>query len=209
MSTTFLKKRLLPFLLILALTAFLALVVGGTARELLIAPIRRILWVWFLIFRAIPQPLFWAVLLTTTVFLAARSLIKLQKHRLRAEKTPMKHPRRVQLLARWIHYATRGYYFKRRLAQHLGELAVETLAYRRRLTGEQVREDLKADELDAPPDVRAYIQAATTRLSLTPAGLLSRLVRRVQLGAQASPLDIDPENVVRFLERQLEVQHDD
>ena len=59
----------------------------------------------------------------------------------------------VHVLARWVHLAARGGYFKWRLAQHLRELTVEVLAHDEGTTPEQIKQQLRKGRLDAPSEI--------------------------------------------------------
>jgi membrane protein implicated in regulation of membrane protease activity len=201
------RNRLLLLSLILVLAALITLILGNFARESIAIPIYRFLWVSTLIFNSIPQALFWALFIAVALFLAARSVFKREKPTRKTPAPDMTYLKRVHVLTRWIQYAAHGTYFRQRLAKHLGELTVEILARRERLTREQIRQKLRDGDWDAPPEVRAYIQAGLSPASLLSTNLLSRLTGRLRPGGHSSPFNLHPETIVQFLEEQLEVQH--
>jgi hypothetical protein len=147
--------------------------------------------------------LLWAVFLVLMLRVAAGSLRSRRQARLvrPAYRSPAQRGR-VQTLARWIH-STRREYFKRQLARHLGELAVQVTQPHELLLPAEISARLRSGQVDAPPEILAYFQAGLETYS-RPASLLSRLRRLVGKQAPISPLDLELEQVVRFLEHQSE-----
>jgi hypothetical protein len=202
------RKRLLLLGLILLLAAPLVLVLRGFVREAVVVPLLYVLWIGRLLFRSIPQSLLWALLLAVALLLATRSLVERKKRLRETRGAEAERTGRVGLWARRIRLTARGDYSRWGLAQHLGKLALEVLAHQERLSARQTRRYLETGELDVPPEIRAYLHARFRPTPPRPIGIFSRLMQRRRLGVQVSPLDVDPEAVVRFLEGQLEVQHE-
>lgn len=196
----------------LLLTVILALALSDLTQEAVAGPIWYVIWIGQLLFHAIPQAILWALLFAIALVVAVRSLLKRPQFEEEPEIEPI-YTGQVRVLLRWIQYQEERDYFKQRLAQHLGRLTLETLAYRKRLTLREVRRHLGS--LDAPPEIRAYLQAGLTPMLPRPGSLLSRLLHGLGLRRATSPLDLHPEIVVQFVERQLgvthqmEAQHDD
>jgi hypothetical protein len=199
-----LRNRLALIAATLLLTAILALALPDLTQEAIAVPIWYVIWVGQLLFRAIPQPLLWALFLAIALVVAVRSLLKRPPFKGESKVEPF-HTGQVQVLLRWIQYQEKADYFKRRLAQHLGKLTLETLAHQRRLTLREIRQHLGG--LDAPPEVRAYLQAGLTPTPSRPISLFSRLLYILRWRRAASPLDLDSEIVVQFVERQLGITH--
>jgi len=193
------------------LTAILALALFDLTQEAVAVPIWYVIWLGQLLFQAIPQSLLWALFLTVALVVAVRSLLKRPQPEEESAIEPI-HSGQVRVLVSWIQHQEESDYFKRRLAQHLGNLTLEALAYQRRLTLRESRQHLRS--LDAPPEIRAYLQAGLTPTPSRPISLASRLLHSLGLRRTTSPLDLDPEIVVQFVERQLgathrtEIQHD-
>lgn len=201
------KHRLLPLALVLLLAGLLALAFRDFVREAIVLPIAYAAWVVSLLLESLPQIIPWMIFLAIGLVIALGSLIARPKPA-RAAGGGAPHPRGpVEALARQIDLAAQGYYFRWHLARRLRNLAVDTIAYRRRSTPEQVKQQLDAGTLSLPPAIRAYLEA---ELAFGPVSRFADLLRRVRPGAPAfaSPLDLDPAEVVRFLEAQVEVQRD-
>jgi hypothetical protein len=106
-------------------------------------------------------------------------------------------------LLRWVRREPESVYFRQRLARRLAKLATELQAYRQERVSE--RFDRRLDDLDAPPDIRAYLQAGMT--FSRSGGFGSRFLRWLRPRRSPPFLDSDLERVVRFLEDQLEVHY--
>jgi hypothetical protein len=203
MSTS-LRNQLTLIAATLLLTVILALALPDLTREAVVVPIWYVIWIGQLLFHAIPQALLWALLFTIALVVAVRSLLKRPQFEEKPEVEPI-YTGQVYVLLRWIQHQKERDYFKQRLAQHLGRLTLETLAHQRRLTLGEIRPLMGS--LDAPPEVRAYLEAGLTPTPSRPGSRLSRLLHRLGWRRATSPLDLDPEIVVQFVERQLGVTH--
>lgn len=198
-------KTLLALAAVILLLAIpLRLLLLDTVRKFIVAPLLPLLQVGQLLFQTIPQALLWTLGLLVAVAIALRSLAW------RARPTPRKggaviaHTGPVQTWVRWFQQQEQGDYFKKRLAHRLGQLAVQALAPYERLTAHQARRLL--DHLNAPPEVRAYLQAGFEPEPPALAarfGFLARLRNLMRMRKQRSPLDLDPDEVVQFLERSI------
>lgn len=104
------------------------------------------------------------------------------------------HPSRHSGSYRWI------------VARNLARLGIAALADRERISPEEAQERLEQGELDVPVAVRAYFLAGLKHTRFTHLGFL---LHRLPSSLQTSPLDLGPEQAVGFLERILEVSHDD
>jgi hypothetical protein len=202
--STLLRNHLALIAATLLLTVTLALALPDLTQEAVVVPIWYVIWIGQLLFHAIPQSLLWALLFAIALVVAVRSLLKHPQFEEKPEIEPI-YTGQVRVLLRWIQHHEERDYFKQRLAQHLGRLTLETLAHQRRLTLGEIRWHLGS--LDAPPEIQAYLEAGLTPMPPRPDGLLSRLLHGLGLRRVTSPLDLDPEIVVQFAERQLGTTH--
>lgn len=203
--------RLVGFLaLTVLLVAVLMAALRDFVREVVVVPLSYLLWFVELILKSIPQFVSWALLLAIVMLLVIRSL--------RAEPQPAPKPRAVgarsagtvEAWLRRIRLRARGQYSRERFAQHLGSLVLTVLAYRERLTPRDIQRRLENGDLAIPPEIRAYLEAEMRPALPRRVGLTTRLMRRLGLdAAHTSALDRDLEEVVQFLEDQLEVPHGD
>jgi hypothetical protein len=196
-----------PLLLVLLLAIPLTLLLQDFVREELAVELLRLFWAVRLLYQSLPQLPIWIAFLAFALIAAAGSLLR-RGAPSREVARPRPEPRgRVRVLIRWIRRASEGEYFHWRLAQHLGAITRQVLAYQEHVDLQELEARLGAGDLDLPPMVLDYIQARHETWVPTPLGLLSRLRQRLRLGAGPQPPDPALESVVAFLEEQMEVEH--
>jgi hypothetical protein len=198
------RRRLWLLGLIILLAIPLVWVFRDFAREAIATPLLYLLWISDLFFQSVPQALFWALFIASALIIAGRSLIRGKKLAQQAHEAETVRKGQVQILTRWLHLAAQEDYFKWRLARHMRELTFAVLAQRERTTIARMRQNFDG-ELDLPPEVQAYLQAGLTLTFSKSASPLSRLRSRLRSSAHTAELDPDLENVVQYLENQLEV----
>ena len=189
------RKRLLPLGVILLTAILLAPLFRNFIREVVVIPLLYVFWIGRIIFDTIPQTGFWGCFLLIALLMASASLLKKSKLQSRIYEVKTVQPGRVETWANLIRQATEEDYYRWRLAQPLRELILETLAHEARLTSKQIKRRLTDDQLDIPPEIRAYLQASLLSLSYLSAPRFRFRSRRL-----TSPLNLDPERVVKFLE---------
>jgi hypothetical protein len=199
------RKRLWFLGLILVLAIPLVWVLKDFAREAIATPLLYVLWIGDLFFQSIPQVLFWTLFLASALIVAGRSLIRGKKPAQQEREVETVRKGQVQVLTRWLHLAAQEDYFEWRLARHLGELTSAVLAQRERTAIARTRQHLRDGELDLPSEVQDYLQTGLTVTFSKSGSPFSRLLLRLRSRTHTTELDPGPENVVQFLENQLEV----
>jgi hypothetical protein len=202
-------KRLVSVALVLLLTALLVFSLYGVMHETLSPWLAHVYGTIRTYYRTIPQPVLWLVCIGLGILVAVRSLLPNERWS-PEEKAPAASRGRVQTLRLWIRRAATEIYFDRRLARHLGKLALEIQAYTRGRTVAPGPMRQRLDGLDLPPRVREYLKTGLDPLT---ANNPERQRGSWLLGWFRSPEiysapDIDLEEIVRYLEDQLEVRHD-
>jgi hypothetical protein len=190
---------------VLLLTVFLTFLLQDVVRDWVALPLARILRIGNLLLGAVPQVFFWALLLLVGALMAVRSLMEYKKRPPSAEQVPQVCTGRVRALLRWVQREPESAYYRQRLAYHLARLATELQAFRQERT--VGRFDWRLDDLNAPSEIRAYLQAGMTPLSWATPNPLSRFLRWLRPQREGSSEDSDLEDVIQFLEGQLEVHH--
>lgn len=180
----------------------LALVFRDFVRQAIVNPLAQLMWMAGVFLDSLPQALIWIVLLLIVTLLAVGSLLARPPGRWRRAAPETFRRGQVEALARRIELARRSYYFRWHLAQRLHDLAIEAIAARRRLSYEEIRQQLHDGALDVPPDVGDYLRADMAMGSTPHRFDLRRLVRRP---ISTSPLDLPPEQIIQFIEAQMEV----
>ena len=184
-----------------AVVIFMALFMRDFVREGIIIPFFRLAR----FFQSFPQEVLWFFFLGLVVYVAAKSQKNWEIQKRKNKKTKTEQLGRIENLAILIKQARQGTYTRERLARHLGELALQTLAYQERHSLDVMKARLRRGNLNVPPDIMNYLQAG---LSWEHAfhQRKGRWPFRKQI--LSSPLDLDPLKVVEFIESLLEVSSD-
>lgn len=184
-----------------AAVIFMALFMRDFVREGIIIPFFRLAR----FFQSFPQEVLWFFFLGLVVYVAAKSLKNWEIQKRKNKKTKTEQLGRIESLAILIKQARQGTYTRERLARRLGELTLQTLAYQERHSLDAMKARLRRGDLNVPPDILNYLQAG---LSWEHAfhQRKGRWPFRKQI--LSSPLDLDPLEVVEFIESLLEVSSD-
>ncbi|MEE9516507.1 MAG: hypothetical protein V3V52_05355 [Candidatus Adiutricales bacterium] len=184
-----------------AVVIFMALFMRDFVREGIIIPFFRLAR----FFQSFPQEVLWFFFLGLVVYVAAKSQKNWEIQKRKNKKAKTEQLGRIENLAILIKQARQGTYTRERLARHLGELTLQTLAYQERHSLDVMKARLRRGNLNVPPDIMSYLQAG---LSWEHAfhQRKGRWPFRKQI--LSSPLDLDPLKVVEFIESLLEVSSD-
>jgi len=199
-------------LLLLALGVPLVIVLMFVLRELalqmIVMPILYILWLVDFLLESIPQPFFWVILVLVMLRIAFRSLIAPRATLHRPQLSPFSSPQgHVTVWRRRLELAREGNYSQWGVARHITSLMVDMLVHRDQITRSQARERLRKGDLDAPSEVRAYIQAGMMSQPPQTLSFFGRLMQHLRLQREQilPALNLDLEQLVDYMEDQLEV----
>jgi hypothetical protein len=187
--------------LVLLAILIVAVILNGVIRET-IAP-AVLAWVWrvTLMSRGFPQVIVWAFFIALIPIIAVFSLIQTEaREELEPEMEGKHYNGRVHDWYRRLARMHEGDYFQDRLNRELAQLALETLAYEERLTGDEIKERLKNGQLPLSEEVSRFLKT----------GLRTGI--RQQSGwsnGQAVGRSADIETILEFLEEELEVKRED
>jgi hypothetical protein len=209
------RKRLASIALFLLVTVLFAVVLYGVMHDALAPWLAHIYGTVRTYYRTIPQPVLWMVFIGVGVLIAVRSLLPSERWSPEEETLPVSRGR-VQTLRLWIRQAATEIYFDRRLARHLGSLALEIQSHTsgHKVAPGPMRQRLEG--LDLPPQVREYLKTGLDPMTTgkREAERLPGQARRPWLASLfRSPgthpaAGVDLEEIVRLLEDQLEGRHD-
>lgn len=195
------RKRLLVLALLLLPLALLTLLFKEIARTVIVQPVMYLLWLAGLLWRSIPQVILWTILVVVVLRVAVGSLVVRRRRREeQLHAAGLEHWGRARIWARWVELAQQGGYYQRRLSRYLADLTFDALAQREHLSRDQVQEELAAGRLEVPTSIRTFLLAV---LNERPLGRLAWLKRFFR--AQPPALQISPQEILDYLETQLEV----
>lgn len=190
------RARLFRLALLLILAALLTPFLKDFIRDVLLLPLLYAAWLARIIFETIPQVAIWIIFLFVALLVTLRSLSGGRAVRLDSRETPVRVTGRIESWARLVDQAGQEHYARWRLAREMRKLTLAILASEKQLSQEQVMRALQDNRLDLPPEIRAYLQASMTSFSyFSPTRFWFW-----QKPTRPSDLDLDPEQVLQFLE---------
>ena len=189
---------LIPVLVIAAL--LLAFPLQEAVRKIIIEPLLYFFWAIGILYRSLPQFWLWVILMGIVFFiLLAPFLDDLPKARRKGNELPPQ-PGRIESLAAVHKESSKGFYFKWVVANRIGKIVRNWVAYRDRLDQRWQANDLARFEWDAPDNIYEYLDAG---LNGSYADYPLPRIPFIQKRAK-TPLDIDPNEVLNFLEKEME-----
>lgn len=198
------RRRWVRFGAALLLAAPLAWLVVQWARGSLVPFLWVLLRYAGLVIRSFPQVVYWIAALAIASLLAARSLLSVRQIKRAALRCPQPAPGPVQQLVEMIVAGRKDSYARWRLARRVGELVVEAVDGQHLPPAELRNRWLPGDRTDVPGEIQAYVRTGTWGAFWSlprRRGWLARLRRQLE---PSSPLDLDLERVVVYLEEQLQ-----
>jgi hypothetical protein len=196
-------------LLGLMLVLLLGVTLQSVTRASIVMPILYLVWLADLIFRSIPGWLLWAWFLIVALIIAAGSLRVRSKAEApgRGRRPPAEGPTQVWITR--VQAANQGEYFRWRVARELAELGLHFAAYRNQGSLSPRDRSQTIETLNAPPAIQAYLQMGLVAPLWQPARVWTKLTRLWRPQDRESAVEIEPEAVAGFLEKQLERENDD
>jgi energy-coupling factor transporter transmembrane protein EcfT len=188
-----------PWILFAAviLSVVAALVLRDVIHQMIIVPAAYLWWLIGLYYHLVPQVFLWIALIVLVLFSAVRTLlaeIPLSRRTIKVERTPQGP---VESLSNLLEKRKRGTYYKWLIANRLGRLARELLDQRegQRLTRGFSR--FTGRHWSPPNEVEAYLESGLN-------GSFADYPRPRWSRRQTTPLDQHPQQVVEFLESEME-----
>lgn len=192
------SRRVLIWAALLVAAAVLAFWLQPVIQEQIVEPLLYFAWLAGLGLRSVPQQIYWNLLLAGAGFIALASMTGYVRARTARQQRRAAAQGPVERLARDLRRTNRGAYFRWVVARELGEVARTILTQRGGDLGPRSR--LRGKGWQPPPEIQAYLEAGLDRppLALARRGPFSRL--------PSSALDADLEQVVAYLESQMETR---
>ena len=191
------KKR--PWLIIplLLAAAILAYLVQSLVEFLIITPLADLWWVLGVLYRTIPQIACWILVLVVVAMIAVGSLSGLfngdrtKRSARRQDRGP------VEDLAWFIAQRKRSRYFRWFIARRMGQLATAMLARQDESLNGTRPNILAGKDWQPPEKIQQYLETGLRRYEAPDRNLESILSKN-------QTLEVDPQEVVAYLETQME-----
>jgi len=192
--------------LILIVASIIAGILAFPLREMIyetiVIPTAFIAWNLGLLYRSLPQGIWWWVIIFIVLFMLVFSLIPQPKFRRNVEIKPKPQLGPVEGLAVSLRKAEHGIYFKWLVANRLAKLAYQILLHRESGRPRSVFAPLIGADWEPTKDLQNYLE---TGLHGSFADFPN--VRRPFGAPQKTPLDLDVTEAVDFLESKVENDH--
>jgi hypothetical protein len=173
-----------------ALSGILAFFLRDVVYAVLIVPAAYLFWVAGLIYSLIPQLYLWILSLIGLAMLVVYNFAPEGGGTRRKEQRRKRGQGQVEALAIWLARTNKGNYFKWQIANRLGLIA----------RGLRVTSEWRSRSLSNNADTEKYLEAGLNTSFID----YPRPTNRFQRPAP-TPLDLDPEKVVEYLELQMEM----
>jgi hypothetical protein len=195
-----LKRRTLVLLVVvIAAAALLGYIMRASIEQNVIRPLIFFWWVLGIYYRSLPQALIWIILVGAVIMIMIGSFTgegRLQDGRRDVRKSAQGG---VESLAGWFHRAPEGLYYKWLLAQRLGKLSRELIAFNARQTAPSGPVVLSGPGWDPPVEIASYLESGLN-------GSFADYPRpRWSFQRPApTPLDLDPKKAIDYIESNME-----
>ncbi|MEW6028725.1 MAG: hypothetical protein ACOYZ8_00895 [Chloroflexota bacterium] len=187
---------------VLSILAVMAFALRDVIERDVIVPLAYLWWLVDLLYHSFPQLTLWVVLVVGVFLIAVGSFTidRIQVGGREEKKKAVRGP--VEDLAVWLIRNRRGNYFKWVVARRLGVLSREIRLHEARRTA-HLAEDAPAGDWNPPREVDAYLESGLN-------GSFADYPRPrwPWQSPEKTPLDLNPEEAVEFLESELETAHD-
>jgi membrane protein implicated in regulation of membrane protease activity len=165
----------------------------------IIIPVAYIFWMLGIVYRLIPQQIYWFAILVGLIYAFVVYFIQSTGNKFDDNKSKYNRRGQVEILAGMIENRRKGVYFKWTLAHLMGEVAAYLLSSQdRRISSKPLR----GRGWNPPAKIDAYLDAGLNKsfADYPRAGFFS--------SAPKTPFDIELEPVVEFLESEMEIEDD-
>lgn len=195
-------RRNITLVIVFLLTLTIAFFLRDVVERTIITPLFYLWWVLKLYYFSIPQYVLWIILILATFFSAASSLIPEMKVGKPIKPDPVIIHGQVADLANWLIKSRRGgIYYKWLLANRLGKTAREILAQRDGYAVSKKFGRLNGRDWYPPQEIEVYLETGLN-------GSFAEFPQpRRWENPPPTPLDIDPQQVINYLENEMETSH--
>jgi hypothetical protein len=183
----------------LVFAAVLAFAMRDAIEQAVIQPLLYTWWVIGIYYHSLPQVALWIILVVMVIMMAWGTLASELPPAggRRVLRKPFQGP--VESLAGWVQRAPHGLYFKWMLAQRLGKLSRDLIAFNARQAPRSGREAFSGPGWDPPSNVAAYLESGLN-------GSFADYPRPPWpfQRPNPTPLDLDPTLALDYIESQIE-----
>jgi len=185
---------------VVVIAALLAFPLRGIVYQIIVVPLAYLLWLLGLLYRALPQALWWVAVTLLVLFLLGKSLLIEIKPPKRPVPVSTINRGKVESLAVAMQKSDRGIYFKWLVANRLGRLAHQILILRENGKERSVFAPLVGEGWEPSTGLRQYLEKGLHGSFADFPNTGIRYLAR----PQKTSLDYNVTEVIEFLESQIE-----
>lgn len=195
------RRPLFLFGVFFLIAAAMAYYLQDLVRSVLFEPISYLWWGFNILYQSIAQLVYWILLMVGVTLMAFGSLYGKDRGRelVEEETNPPKGP--LEVIARQISRTEKGVYYKWLIANRIGKLA-RSILYLREGQADTPNSPLEGRGWNPPGEVGAYLESGLTR-TFADFPRQRRFSRPLE-----TPFDIDLNQVIAYLESQMENHRD-
>ena len=196
------RRRLFVVLGFLILSAITAYLLRDVIHRRVVVPLVFLWWVLGFYYRIIPQVFIWIALIIIVCCTAVQGLLIRPRLRHESIRESKKIPGPVELLAG--HFQKQGYgnYYKWLVANRLGRLASAMLDQREGISSPRRCTQLRTRDWNPPEEVMDYLETGLN-------GSFADYPRLKWPRARRTPLDLPSQQVIEYLETEMENRRDE
>jgi hypothetical protein len=195
------RHRLILLGVSFLVAAGMAYYLQDLVRSVLFEPISYMWWGFNILYQSIAQLVYWILLVVGVTLMAFGSLYGRDRARelVEEETNPPQGP--LEATARHIARTEKGVYYKWLVANRMGKLA-RSILFLRNGQPDSLNSPLKGRDWNPPDEVEAYLESGLTR-TFADFPRQRRFSRPLE-----TPFDIDLNQVIAYLESQMENHRD-
>ncbi len=194
------KKRIFLLAPLAIAALLLAFPLRQAVENIIIQPLQYLLWGADILYRSVPQFWIWVAMSAVIFFILLSPFLEdlppiPKRHK---KEPPVQGP--VESMAESLKQADKGIYFRWSVANRIGKIMRDWLAYRERLDKRWQANDLVRLDGQVSPDVYQYLDAGLNgSFADFPRSRLPFFQKKTK-----TPLDLDPNLVLDTLETEME-----
>ncbi len=193
-------KKLYLLIPLIALALIIAFPLQSVIRDVIIKPLLYLGWGIGILFRSVPQFWVWLILMGIIFFILLSPFIEDLPRWKKKEKALPPELGPIEKLAETLDASNKGVYFKWAVANRLGKIVSNWLLYSNRVDQRWQAKNLARLGWDVPPEIYNYLDVG---LNGSFADYPRPRIPFIQKRAK-TPLDIDPNIVLNYLENEME-----
>jgi hypothetical protein len=190
------RKQIAFFAILLLLALLLAPIASRVVQELFLKTIQIFAWQIKSMMRTVPDIVFWLVSLTISGLIAFISILSIIQIRAPKDETKLPQKGPVQILAEDIGKTPKSAHFKWAIANRLAKLALRIYSPTYEEEGRSLRNFSNLD-WSPPEEIIAYLEAGRE-------SFMEFRRNKALYKQQETPFDLEIEQVVEFLETEME-----